>query len=102
MLTLQEFEGSQRNQFEYQHFILKLSFDHLASEADTVKLPVVVDVFPPVCWAEQVGVVVVVWGHDLLTPGDGHQGLADVGEVLPRDDLDVRHAAVRQQARPGI
>ena len=39
---------------------------------------------------------------NLLALGDGHQGLADVGEVLPRDDLDVRDAAVRQEARPGI
>ena len=36
----------------------------------------------------------VVRGHNLLALGDGHQGLADVGEVLPRDDLDVRHTAV--------
>ena len=39
---------------------------------------------------------------NLLPLGDRHQGLADVGEVLPRDDLDVRDAAVRQEARPGI
>ena len=47
-------------------------------------------------------VVVVVRGHNLLTLGDRDQGLADVGEVLPRDDLDVGNAAVGQEARPGI
>ena len=44
----------------------------------------------------------MVRGHNLLTLGDRNQGLADVGEVLPRDDLDVGNAAVGQEARPGI
>ena len=44
----------------------------------------------------------MVRGHNLLTLEDRDQGLADVGEVLPRDDLDVGNAAVGQEARPGI
>ena len=44
----------------------------------------------------------MVRGHNLLTLGDRDQGLADVGEVLPGDDLDVGDAAVGQEARPGI
>ena len=60
------------------------------------------DVFPPVCRAEEVVVVVVVRGDDFLAPWDGHHRLADVGKVIPRDDLDVGDAAVRKEARPGI
>ena len=44
----------------------------------------------------------VIRGDDLLTLGDRDQGLADVGEVIPRDYLDVGNAAVGQEARPGI
>ena len=44
----------------------------------------------------------VIRGHNLLALGDRNQGLADVGEVLPCDDLDVGDAAVGQEARPGI
>ena len=44
----------------------------------------------------------MIRGHNLLALGDRNQGLADVGEVLPCDDLDVGDAAVGQEARPGI
>ena len=47
-------------------------------------------------------VVVVVGGDDLAALGNLDGGLADVGEVVPGDDLHVGHAAVRDEAGPRI
>ena len=47
-------------------------------------------------------VVVVVGGDDLAALGNLDGGLADVGEVVPGDDLHVGHAAVRDEAGPRV
>ena len=44
----------------------------------------------------------VVGGDDLAALGNLDGGLADVGEVVPGDDLHVGHAAVRDEAGPRV
>ena len=70
--------------------------------ADAVKAPGVFDIGPPVHGAKQVVVIVVVGGHYLSPPRYWAGGLADVGEVVPGDDLDIGDTAVGDQAGPGV
>ena len=67
-----------------------------------MELPVVRDVLAARVRGEQVVVVVVVGGDELLAARDLHRGLALVREVSLGHDLDIGHAAVGHEAGPGV
>lgn len=75
------------------HICSKLSWV-LTPVANAVKTPGVFDITPPVHGAKEVVVVVVVRGDNLRWGAfDGNGRLADVREVVPRDDFHVGNNA---------